>query len=88
MAKERKSAYRSQFDGHRRLAAAVILQAIKDMSSAPTSQDKVSAVEFLQGDMWPFSDVLDLPADGRALQDYLKTVPVPDFLEEEPSAVN
>ena len=74
MAKERKSAYRSQFDGHRRLAAAVILQAIKDMSSAPTSQDLQSAVEFLQGDMWPFSDVLDLPADGRALQDYLKTI--------------
>ncbi|MFH1570026.1 MAG: hypothetical protein ABIL09_18680, partial [Gemmatimonadota bacterium] len=74
MAKERKSAYRSQFDGHRRLAAAVILQAIKDMSSAPTSQDQQSAVEFLQGDMWPFSDVLDLPADGRALQDYLKTI--------------
>ena len=88
MAKERKSAYRSQFDGHRRLAAAVILQAIKDMSSAPTSQDKVSAVEFLQGDMWPFSDVLDLPADGQALQDYLKTVPALDFLEEEPSSVN
>jgi hypothetical protein len=88
MAKERKSAYRSQFDGHRRLAAAVILQAIKDMSSAPASQDKVSAVEFLQGDMWPFSDVLDLPADGQALQDYLKTVPVLDCLEEEPSSVN
>ena len=73
MAKERKSAYRSQFDGHRRLAAAVILQAIKDMSSEP-SQDKDSAAEFLQGDMWPFSDVLDLPADGQALQDYLKTI--------------
>ena len=74
MAKERKSAYRSQFDGHRRLAAAVILQAIKDMSSGPVSRDKESAVEFLQGDMWPFSDVLDLPSDGRALQDYLKTI--------------
>jgi hypothetical protein len=86
MAKERKSAYRSQFDGHRRLAAAVILQAIKDMSSGPTSQDQRSAVEFLQGDMWPFSDVLDLPADGRALQDYLKTLSYKDI--EEPSPAN
>ncbi len=84
MAKERKSAYRSQFDGHRRLAAAVILQAIKDMAAGPTSQDQMSAVEFLQGDMWPFSDVLDLPADGAALQDYLKTIRT-DFFEEEPS---
>ena len=44
----------------------------------------MSAVEFLQGDMWPFSDVLDLPADGAALQDYLKTIRT-DFFEEEPS---
>ena len=82
MAKERKSAYRSQFDGHRRLAAAVILQAIKDMSSGPVSHDKESAVEFLQGDMWPFSDVLDLPSYGRALQDYLKTIGPRESLEE------
>jgi hypothetical protein len=82
MAKERKSAYRSQFDGHRRLAAAVILQAIKDMSSSHPGQDKESAVEFLQGDMWPFSDVLDLPSDGRALQDYLKTIGPRESLEE------
>ena len=88
MAKERKSAYRSQFDGHRRLAAAVILQAIKDMSAGPTSQDQRSAVEFLQGDMWPFSDVLDLPADGRALQDYLKTLSYKDIDIEEPSPAN
>ncbi|HJP31150.1 MAG TPA: hypothetical protein QGF95_11410 [Candidatus Latescibacteria bacterium] len=88
MAKERKSAYRSQFDGHRRLAAAVILQAIKDMSSGgPASHDKESAVQFLQGDMWPFSDVLDLPADGQALQDYLKTVDL-KRLEGEASAAN
>ena len=88
MAKERKSAYRSQFDGHRRLAAAVILQAIKDMSAAPTaSPDKESAFEFLQGDMWPFSDVLDLPSDGRALQDYLKTIDV-SLLENEVPAPN
>jgi hypothetical protein len=73
MAKERKSAYRAQFDGHRRLAAAVILQAIKDVSSGgPSPQEKETAVDFLQGDMWPFSDVLDLPADGAALQVYLK----------------
>ncbi len=82
MAKERKSAYRSQFDGHRRLAAAVILQAIKDMSSTHVGQEQESAVEFLQGDMWPFSDVLDLPADGRALQDYLKTIGPRESLEE------
>lgn len=69
MAKERKSTYRAQFDGHRRLAAAVILQAIKDVSS--DSQDRETAVEFLQSDMWPFSDVLDLPTDGQALQNYL-----------------
>ena len=86
MAKERKSAYRSQF-GHRRLAAAVILQAIKDMSTGPAAQDKESAVDFLQGDMWPFSDVLDLPSDGRALQDYLKTIDH-KRLETEPSTAN
>lgn len=87
MAKERKSAYRSQFDGHRRLAAAVILQAIKDMSSpGPASQDQTSAVEFLQSDMWPFSDVLDLPLDGRALQDYLATLNLQEIGFEEPSA--
>ena len=68
MTKERKPAYRAQFDGHRRLAAAVILQAIKDLS-APNDE---TAAEFLQGDMWPFSDVLDLPNDGNALQEYLR----------------
>ena len=71
MAKERKSAYRSQFDGHRRLAAAVILQAIKDTGSSTSDQERQTAVEFLEGDMWPFSDVLDLPEDGNALKDYL-----------------
>ena len=71
MAKERKSAYRSQFDGHRRLAAAVILQAIKDTRPSTSDQDRQTAVEFLEGDMWPFSDVLDLPEDGNALKDYL-----------------
>jgi hypothetical protein len=71
MAKERKSAYRSQFDGHRRLAAAVILQAIKDTGSSTSGQERQTAVEFLEGDMWPFSDVLDLPEDGNALKDYL-----------------
>ena len=73
MAKERKSAYRSQFDGHRRLAAAVILQAIKDTSTTTSDQERQkTAVEFLEGDMWPFSDVLDLPSDGNALKDYLQ----------------
>lgn len=72
MSKERKSPYRAQFDGHRRLAAAVILQAIKDCSNDPSPQEREHAAEFLQGDMWPFSDVLDLPADGKALQEYLR----------------
>ena len=74
MAKDRKPTYRSQFDGHRRLAAAVILQAIKDMSSAPTNQDRETASEFLESDMWPFSDVLDLPMDGQSLRDYLQNI--------------
>ena len=68
MTKERKPAYRAQFDGHRRLAAAVILQAIKDLSAS----NNETATEFLEGDMWPFSDVLDLPTDGNALQEYLR----------------
>ncbi len=74
MSKERKSPYRAQFDGHRRLAAAVILQAIKDCDGASTEQDRDNAALFLRGDMWPFAEVLDLPADGRALQIYLKGV--------------
>lgn len=74
MARDRKPTYRSQFDGHRRLAAAVILQAIKDMSSAPTNQDRETASEFLESDMWPFSDVLDLPMDGQGLRDYLQNI--------------
>lgn len=74
MTRERKSAYRSQFDGHRRLAAAVILQAIKDKDTGPTLNDRKSACEFLQSDMWPFSDVLDLPMDGHALQIYLRRI--------------
>ncbi len=72
MAKERKSTYRSQFDGHRRLAAAVILQAIKDTGSSSSDQERETAVEFLEGDMWPYSDVLDLALDGRALRNYLQ----------------
>ena len=72
MAKDRKPTYRSQFDGHRRLAAAVILQAIKDMSAGPTTQDRDLATEFLESDMWPFSDVLDLPIDGQGLREYLQ----------------
>jgi hypothetical protein len=37
--------------------------------------------------MWPFSDVLDLPSDGRALQDYLKTIDL-KMLEVEASTAN
>ena len=72
MAKERKAPYRSQFDGHRRLAAAVILQAIKDLAVPDSNQEHETAAEFLEGDMWPFSDVLDLPLDGNALREYLR----------------
>ena len=67
MAKDRKPPYRSQFDGHRRLAAAVIIQAVKD-SSAPADEDRETALEFLQGDMRPFSEVLDLPDDHQQFQ--------------------
>ncbi len=74
MAKDRKPTYRSQFDGHRRLAAAVILQAIKDMSASQSSQDRSTATEFLESNMWPFSDVLDLPTDGQSLHEYLQGV--------------
>ena len=74
MAKEHRTPYRAQFDGHRRLAAAVILQAIKDLSQAASQQERDTAAEFLEGDMWPFSDVLDLPTDGTALRTYLKKV--------------
>ena len=74
MTRERKSAYRSQFDGHRRLAAAVILQAITDRDTGPTLNDRKNACDFLQSDMWPFSDVLDLPMDGHALQLYLRRI--------------
>ena len=84
MAKERKSAYRAQFDGHRRLAAAVILQAIKDVSAGPCAPEMETAAEFLQGEMWPFSDVLDLPADGAALQDYLKNADL-SSIEADPT---
>jgi hypothetical protein len=72
MRKDRKPAYRAQFDGHRRLAAAVILQAIKDLEAPLSEQDHETAAEFLESDMWPFSDVLDLPRDGQALRDYLR----------------
>ncbi|MFA6111922.1 MAG: hypothetical protein WDA75_24460 [Candidatus Latescibacterota bacterium] len=74
MAKDRKIAYRAQFDGHRRLAAAVILQAIRDLAAAPSDQERDTAAEFLESDMWPFSDVLDLPLDGNALRAYLRRV--------------
>ena len=72
MTKERKTSYRSQFDGHRRLAAAVILQAIKDFSVASSRKERETAEDFLESDMWPFSDVLDLSLDGSALRDYLR----------------
>ena len=52
----------------------MILQAIKDKDTGPTLNDRRSACEFLQSDMWPFSDVLDLPMDGHALQIYLRRI--------------
>ena len=71
MSKARKVSYRAQFDGHRRLAAAVILQAIKDSSTNSSDDERQTAAEFLEGDMWPFSDVLDLQLDGKALDNFL-----------------
>ena len=76
MAKDRKPTYCAQFDGHKRLAAAVILQAIKDMEDSNSNQDRQTALDFLEGDMWPFSDVLDLPADGSALCEYLRKMDI------------
>ena len=76
MAKARKPPYRAQFDGHRRLAAAVILQAIKDMSRTESKQDRQTATDFLEGDMWPFSDVLDLPTDDCGLCEYLRKLEI------------
>ncbi len=72
--KTKKTTYRARFDGHRRLAAAVIIQAVKDMQTADCNQERQTAIDFLTGDMWPFSDVLDLPLDGRALCEYLRTM--------------
>ena len=71
MSKPRKISYRAQFDGHRRLAAAVILQAIKDSSTNSSDDERQTATEFLEGDMWPFSDVLDLQLDGKTLNNFL-----------------
>lgn len=79
MARDRKIPYRAQFDGHRRLAAAVILQAIKDLDNGGTDQERETAAEFLEGDMWPFSDVLDLPLDGVALREYLRRADISPF---------
>tara|TARA_B100000902_G_C26536978_1_gene540654 strand:+ start:174 stop:416 length:243 start_codon:yes stop_codon:yes gene_type:complete len=72
MPKDNKPTYRSQFDGHRRLAAAVILQAIKDADSSSSSKDRETANAFLKSNMWPFSDVLDLPTDNNGISQYLK----------------
>ncbi len=72
--KTKKTTYRARFDGHRRLAAAVIIQAVKDMQTADCNQERQTAIDFLTGDMWPFSDVLDLPLDGQALCEYLRTM--------------
>ena len=74
--KTKKTTYRARFDGHRRLAAAVIIQAVKDMQTADCNQERQTAIDFLAGDMWPYSDVLDLPLDGRALCEYLRTIEI------------
>ena len=55
--------YRAQFDGLRRLAAAVIIQATKDAGQEPTANNlalRAEAQAFLEGDMSPFSEVLEL----------------------------
>ena len=82
MPKERKVSYRAQFDGHRRLAAAVILQAIKDSTTTSSDEEREMANKFLSGDMWPFSDVLDLQLDGKALNEFLQEMPHIDYSQE------
>ena len=74
--RKKRTTYRARFDGHRRLAAAVIIQAVKDVQRADCSQERQTAIDFLAGDMWPFSDVLDLPLDGRALCEYLRAMEI------------
>ena len=74
--KTKKTTYRARFDGHRRLAAAVIIQAVKDVQTTDCNQERQTAIDFLSGDMWPFSDVLDLPLDSRALCEYLRTMEI------------
>ena len=80
MSKEKKPTYRSQFDGHKRLAAAVILQAIKDSEASSSTKDRETANAFLKSNMWPYSDVLDLPTDNNGLSRYLnKLGQMPDI---------
>ena len=46
------------------------------MQTTDCNQERQTAIDFLSGDMWPFSDVLDLPLDGRALCEYLRTMEI------------
>ena len=55
-----KTHHRDSFDGHRRLAAAVIIQAIRDLSSAK-DETREDAIGFLKSPMEPFALVIDLP---------------------------
>ena len=53
-------AYRSQFDGRRRLAAAVLVQAVKDAESHENYCERAAARRFLQSAMRPWAEMLDL----------------------------
>ena len=50
---------RQAYDGYQRLAAAVILKAVRDCLDAPSLQQR-EAQRFLGSDMYPWWDVLDL----------------------------
>ena len=55
-----KSHKRDGFDGYKRLAAAVIVEAVRDLSHR---DDKLrqSAIRFLKSSMEPYSLLIDLP---------------------------
>jgi hypothetical protein len=75
---------------YKRLSAAVILQAIKDLKKPLGSLNKAakaatmkSARDFLQGDMEPFSVLSEVNSDGHKIKQYLKSQGVyPDSPEE------
>ena len=51
---------RMGFDPHKRLASAVIVQAVRDLDS-DNSVKRESAIDFLNTDMEPFAELAELP---------------------------